>query len=83
MMECFEMDSDPNRGPHPDVQASVLPEAQLLTGQAEHAGTSRTDHLHSGSVADAKLVKSMDLTGIAGNLLDLGGLTGDKATQGN
>jgi hypothetical protein len=83
MMECFEMDSDPNRWPHPNVQASVLPEAQLVTGHAEHAGTSRTDHLHLRSVAHAKLVKSMHLTGIAGNLLDLGGLTGDKATQGN
>lgn len=77
------MDSDPNRGPHPDVQASALPEAQLLTGQAEHAGTSRTDHLHFGPVADAKFVESVYLTGIAGNLLDFSGLTGGEATQGN
>jgi hypothetical protein len=39
--------------------------------------------LHLRSVTHAKLVKSMHLTGIAGNLLDLGGLTGGEATQEN
>ncbi len=82
-MDSFEVDSDPNHGPHPDVQASVLPEAQLVTGQAEHARTSRTNHLDLGSVAHAEFVKSMHLTRIAGNLPDFGGLTGGEATQGN
>lgn len=54
---------------HQDTQQVVCPKAQLLTAQADDAGTAALQHLDRGAAAQSQLFQPLDLLWSAKHLI--------------
>jgi hypothetical protein len=63
-------------GRNQHVEHRVGPEADLAAGQPDDAGVSGPEHLDANAVAEAELAEALDVVGVAGDAVDLGGLPG-------